>query len=109
MYRAGRHDHTIGANLHVPAVAHDANAGGAAAAHHQPLDMALGPDRQIGAPARRSVEIGGRRRNPAIVPVREGRRENSILEFAVLVAPERNAAGGEGRADRRAERRPLFP
>ena len=37
------------------------------------------------------------------------RRENSILEFAVLVAPERNAAGGEGRADRRAERRPVLP
>ena len=105
--RACRHDHPPRTDEAAVAVTKDANALGTAAIHDETLGMRACPDREIAAPAHGLAQIAYGARNPPIIPVREGRRENSILELSILVLSKRHAAGRQGLADSRAERRPV--
>ena len=72
----------------------------ARALEQQPLDLGFGRDRQIVAQPGARVEIADRRRDPAVVQIRDRDREIAVLECAVLVLDKREPSLFKGFGDR---------
>src|ERR1700738_2215608 len=91
MDRAAREDDLAAAKLFFPAVYLRPHTDAARALEQQLLDLRVGRDRQIGAPARFAIEIAHRRRDALLGMIGVRHRKRAFDELAVLVGQERVA------------------
>src|ERR1700724_1762864 len=96
MDRATREDDFAAAELLFPAVNLRLYADAACALEQQLLDLCVGRDRQIGAPARFAIEIAHRRRDALLGVIGMRHREVAFDELAVLIGQERVAGEPAG-------------
>ena len=107
MKSAGAQDYGGGAHLLLGSVAPPQHGPGRAApVHHQRTDLEAGGDGEIRPGPRTHVQIRGGGRDPRVVPVGEGRREDPVLELAVLIDAPGQPRRIEGAGDRMGEGRP---